>query len=319
MDSTIILHLGTGKTGTTAIQAFLRANKQFLESEGVRYLGNLAPQARGFPDYARYLQATQGDDFLYAQSDLSRVFHSCPKHKAMLYSNEIHYESVKVLRAYRVAIGSNPFKVVVYLRRQDEFLQAHYAQSVVDPTVRETLPIQEIAFNPDHYALLDTYSKIFGKNNIIVRVYEKSGFPNRDLFQDFFESCRLPWKPDLVRPNKSLSNESRSRMFIELLRIANSRLPEERHSEVVSTLEEYLGEKANKKSSDAYSFFTEYEMTAIMDRYSATNSLVAQEYLGRKDGTLFSKVNAARDVLDAVPQEDIQHVYEQVFGNFQIA
>jgi hypothetical protein len=287
MTERVILHLGRPKTGTTAIQAFLRLNKSQLEENDISYVGNLAPLATPFPDYARKIQAASPEQYQAAIKKLQNVI-TARKQETFIYSNEIHYWSHKVLRAYKAAVGTLPLTVVIYLRRQDEDLQAQYMQRVVDPDVRETRFIGDIErHNLNLLQLLTDYNAAFGRHKLVPRIYAKSSFYAGNIFEDFFHAAGLQFPRPAQYPDRSTSNISRGRLYIEILRLANQRRARETHAENMSKIDAFLGDNAFKSDSSGYSFLSEIEKNAIMEDCLATNTEVARKYFGREDGILF--------------------------------
>jgi hypothetical protein len=289
MSKQVILHLGRPKTGTTAIQAFLRLNKGLLEANDIRYVGNLAPIAAPFPDYARFIQATSAEEYKEAIIKMRNLIASS-KQSTFVYSNEIHYGSHKVLKAYKASVGPLPLTVILYLRRQDEDLQAQYMQRVVDPDVRETRDIGALEReNLNLLKLLADYDSIFGKYKLVTRIYAKSSFLEGNIFKDFFHAAGFNFPENAQYPDKSTSNLSRGRLYIEILRLANQRRPPASHLKNMLEIDRYLGDSAFKDYGSGYGFLTQAEKRAIMDECSSTNAEVAQKYFDREDGILFEE------------------------------
>lgn len=80
-------------------------------------------------------------------------------------------------------------KIIVYFRRQDEFLESWFNQVVKSGefggniyTLKEQLSRQGLF---DYKKLIDRWEKYAGKGAIIVRPYEKCQFVNENLYCDF--------------------------------------------------------------------------------------------------------------------------------------
>ncbi|MFN9546843.1 MAG: hypothetical protein ACK6AD_07205 [Cyanobacteriota bacterium] len=319
MTERVILHLGRPKTGTTAIQAFLRVNKSLLAENDIHYVGNLAPLATPFPDYARMIQAASPEQYQVAIKGFQNVIAACQQ-TTFIYSNEIHYWSKKVLKAYKAAVGTLPLTVVLYLRRQDEDLQAQYMQRVVDPDVRETRWIDEIEkHNLNLSQLLSDYDSVFGRYELVPRIYAKSSFLHGSIFEDFFFAAGLRFPEPVAYPDRSTSNISRGRLYIEILRLANQRRPRETHALNMSKIDAWLGDEAFKSQSSAYSFLSKAEQNAIMEESAETNAEVARKYFSREDGILFEHHSLTENGQETIraEHEKIQHeanrLYDLIF------
>jgi hypothetical protein len=321
MTKRVILHLGRPKTGTSAIQAFLRLNKNLLEENDVSYVGNLAPLASPFPDYARKIQAASPEQYQAAIENMQNAIEA-RKQSTLIYSNEIHYWSHKVLKAYRLAVGTVPFTVLLYIRRQDEDLQAQYMQRVVDPDVRETRLVNEIdQYNLSLSRLLSDYEGIFGGHRIIPRIYDKSSFYHGNIFEDFFMAIGLKFPESALYPDRSTSNISRGRLYIEILRLANQRRHPKTHADNMSRIDKYLGDKAFKSDSSGYGFLSKAEKDVIMEKYAASNIDVARKYFVQNDGILFANGISAEYVEEATRpdyatiQAEAIHLYGLIFAD----
>ncbi|MCV3533961.1 hypothetical protein L8Y00_05150 [Campylobacter lari] len=84
----------------------------------------------------------------------------------------------------------------------------------------------EINYNLDicnHKQTLQWWGEIFGKENLIVRLFDNNEFYQGDLLKDFIHSIGLEWDDEFIIPPKQ--NESLDLLGIELLRRVNSILP----------------------------------------------------------------------------------------------
>ncbi|WP_310618774.1 hypothetical protein [Flexibacterium corallicola] len=100
----------------------------------------------------------------------------------------------KALRTYFAQV-----KVIIYLRRQDRQLISHFQQSEKDRhswgrsfygTSTKAIPDFEPHFDNylNYHQRLKIWSNVFGKKNIIPRVFEASQLQNSDVIDDF---CQL--------------------------------------------------------------------------------------------------------------------------------
>ncbi|MEA5415571.1 hypothetical protein VB757_10595 [Synechococcus sp. BA-132 BA5] len=311
--------MGRPKTGTSAIQAFLRLNKNLLEENDISYIGNLAPLAMPFSDYARKIQAAPPEQYQASIIEMRNAI-AARMQSNLIYSNESHYWSRKVLKAYKAAVGTLPLTVVLYLRRQDEDLQAQYMQNVVDRDARESRSIRDINKHTlNLLQLLSDYDEVFGRYNLVPRIYDKHGFYNGNIFEDFFLATGLQFPESAQYPGKSTSNISRGRLYIEILRLANQRRKPNTHADNMSRIDEYLGNNAFKSDGSDYSFLSRSEENAIMEEYAATNSEVARKYFGLDDGILFRDRSLAENEKemncsdDATMQADANRIYALIF------
>jgi hypothetical protein len=111
-------------------------------------------------------------------------------------------------------------KVIVYLRNQVDYLVGLYTTSVEDGNARDFDLAR--ARGADYAVMLERWSAVFGRDNIVVRRYEKDDFPNGDIRKDFTRALEIDTETltDTRDLNNSLDAES-----IAFLRGFNRRVP----------------------------------------------------------------------------------------------
>ncbi|WP_121764398.1 coiled-coil domain-containing protein [Helicobacter burdigaliensis] len=71
--------------------------------------------------------------------------------------------------------------------------------------------------------IIEKYLKIFGKENLIVRLFDKNEFKEGDLLKDFVDAIGLEWSDNFIIPDAE--NESLDLMGMELLKGLNRVIP----------------------------------------------------------------------------------------------
>ena len=283
-----ILHIGDSKTGTSALQWFLLSNRDELARHGYSYhehaignndisSGNAVELAVNLRD-AHFEQAREAADGLWNQPGGQVILSS--EHLGILSDDHVE----------RLADYFPGARIVVYLRRQDSAVLSRYNQTVKrhDQRVPFEVWASRGLHNTNRYdllayiSLLSRWSRPFGKDNLIVRPYERTQFYGGTIFSDFLHFVlgleltphfRLPQDPI----NRSYSNDA-----LEFKRLAN-------HLDFDKDLLDHL--------LQAYSDECRREVRStlmspglqrqIMEVFSASNARIAREYLGREDGRLF--------------------------------
>ncbi|MBU6397249.1 MAG: hypothetical protein KJS74_03635 [Rhodospirillales bacterium] len=208
-----ILHIGSEKTGTTAIQAVLARKREELarlgfcypSSPGVDVHSALAIYAA--PEYADDLLETfpggafNEQEFLIS---LAREMAALPRHvRTVIFSSEhcqsrlITIEHVAKLHAL-LSPYFDTITVVVYLRRQDEMASSLYStrlrggEPVAD--ILSSFDLNELFWSSyfDYEQLLDRYAHVFGKPFVKPRIYEPCALLQGNVVHDFLSICGLP-------------------------------------------------------------------------------------------------------------------------------
>jgi hypothetical protein len=241
---TIYLHIGTEKTGTTYIQNFLRQNHDKLLEQGYFF-----PASPGMENHIRLTAYAQDDNTIddlrfslnVTRPDEVAAFRNKFKEQLLaetdqnrasniIFSNEhcssrlLTIEEISRLKDLLDLIDEN-IKIVVYLRRQDQFLLSTYSTLIKSGATSElSTPSPRFVQNRYDFAvLLGRWSEVFGASNLLVRAYDKKCFVKGDLLKDF--AATLGVKFDEAFNEPPILNQSLDPEVLEFLRNLNFHLP----------------------------------------------------------------------------------------------
>ena len=301
---TLYLHIGIPKTASTAIQLFCMENEKALNDHGYifpdfglhyRFTGEwrnghfLIGEQRVKSEKANYEKKDQVIDTCF-----EKIYQLFETYDHMILSDEgLWYEGVrndgriwKKIQA-EAEKGIFSIKVIVYLRRQDEFIYSRWNQQIkaafgldLPNYVRsweETLEhIPKSMLN--YYEILKKISAYVGKENIIVRQFDRKRFYKQNVYADFLNAVGLEFSEEF-HIQQETPNVSLTRNNIEIKRILNG-LPDldGENSMVFRTCLTQLSEQPFDDGK--YSMFSEEEMHKFMSKYEKGNRKVAEEYLG---------------------------------------
>ncbi|WP_234571681.1 hypothetical protein [Rhodohalobacter sp. 614A] len=290
----LFIHIGTQKTGTTTIQSILSKYNNKLLGEGICYLGR-------FPEIARKVRGlTRFEPELVDElrDEASRNI-SLPKHKNIhtyVVSNE-KFSGDKMI-SYRNAglIASllketfEPFsfdiQIIVYLRRQDSFIESTYAQRIYSGAIYSFDEFMEHFDENDFHwnDFLKQYADVFGKENIKVKRFDRKYLPRpTSLIQTFGETIGSEILQNVTEG--LVENSGFSRNALEISRITNQYLSKDEMRKLRDILKEIeiKGEKCV--------FLTNAERKEFLKIYEKSNREVALNYLNDQTGDLFSSPN----------------------------
>lgn len=205
--ATVYLHIGAPKTATSTLQHVLANNYQRLLNEGVLYpqdmrqghahhplVCDLMETHRGqtLPDIW-YGNITRGQAWPLLQAEIKR--HESQIH-SIIISSELFFGQVHdldlMLKEAAIYLQGHDIRVIVYLRRQDELYSSFYNQDVKGIRQWCQSPYQfyqtHQIFEYGYYSVMNMWSDIFGRDNIIIRPFESSQWPDGDIVRDF---CQL--------------------------------------------------------------------------------------------------------------------------------
>lgn len=321
---TIYLHIGFHKTGTTAIQSFMAANAKLMQKKGVLYpnsgrIGNSHFQlANAIKKSNVSLDPVQLYDDLVQEMKKKR----CDK---LVISSECFMENIdpKVVHDWMSKTDAD-LKLVIYLRRQDLWLQSLYNEVVRDPSRRYTgsiVRMREVRTGmADYYDVLQSWADSFGKESIVVRVLEREQL-SQGLYHDFSETIGVAYDEAFWVPERNNElNIGFSELLIMFLRQLNYiAMTRDMYNRIVDTLGQVAKDPQYSKKGE-YALVTREESRALLGKYTEGNEMIAREYLNRQDGRLYySEISAdenqqvrlsgeiEKEIFDKLPEDIREH------------
>ena len=248
----VVIHIGTEKTGTSSIQAFLVQNKCELAKQGFFYLHtNGRNEYRDFPaycleqdqidDYFRHNRVTDekarkkfDEDFLsrYKQSiesipeSIHTVVISSEHFSSRLKSIEEVCRAKELLEQYFSSV-----QIICYLRDQVAKICSSYSTVVksgqlvtFDEFFNSQIDLHKTRVN-EYDRKLALWEKAFGVENIDVRIFTRANFAGGTLLSDFCSALDESLF-DGLHALAQRQNEALSRRGCELMRRVNYLFPE---------------------------------------------------------------------------------------------
>ncbi len=207
-----LLHIGVEKTGSSSLQKFLAFNRAKLLQNGFFY-----PEFCGEISHTRLAVYAGNDD----------VFEDLQAEEGISTADEVHRFRLKFETVAAAELSENQFetaifsgehcssrirdrnekirlkefmqdyfdscKVIVYLRRQDRLLVSHYSTHLKGGgTGLDVLkPRGKPPVFLDYHGLLESWSDVFGRENIIPRIYDRSELFQGSVVDDFAHYWKL--------------------------------------------------------------------------------------------------------------------------------
>lgn len=287
MQKTLYLHIGEPKTASSAIQTFLFKNQELLKKKGIIYPGYISDH-HAVSRELLYNTIPQIEESPKSPTKkiLKKVIDS--RYSTFIISSEnfcrLHG---KVSRLKKMVPEGINVKVVYYVRRQDNQIEAIYNQIIRGPKGRNTLTVGEFIHKHcpgliNYQKNLNPWEEAFGRENIIVRCYEDGQLKN-DIFSDFLDAIGLEITDDFVIPKKRI-NQSLDWDIIELIRLSNVQYGNDEGFR--DFLLEHF-EQQDTSSSKKKHMLSPEKRRKIIEYFEESNTFVARTYLGRDDGRLF--------------------------------
>ena len=253
-----ILHIGTEKTGTTSIQEFLSLNADTLSNQGIKFIDSLGKNHIFLKTLAIEPDKQDSHNLIYGldtkQKLLERkkyLYKTLKKHIKegydFIFSSELlqsRLDSIKELRRLRYILkilGFKEISVIIYLREQASLLNSLYSESLKweeydKPFIDNDSLDNDMQYKNgykkninhffhicNHKNTLQCWGEVFGKENLIVRIFDKNEFYNKDLLQDFIHALGIAWSDEYRIPQRQ--NETLDLLGMEIMRGLNPLIP----------------------------------------------------------------------------------------------
>ena len=300
---TLYIHVGSHKTGTTAIQKCAAANRSKLRAGGLWYPSNQEIGVREYAGHHHFAHAVAGQvntrfspDDLQAFCDLLRREHT--RHDMTLLSAEPFFRHVlggdedvwARRRAYLVrlrdVIGIDDVVIVVVLRRQDSFARSLYQEKIKARGFKRTFEsfIRNDGWNFDYYRHVSLFSEIFPRVKVLI--YED--LVADDLVNGFFSG--IGFAGSSIR-NASVANKSLPLELTEYKRLMN-RTPGVSKDELA-----IVGRKIARLASQpelewlkGVDWLSSADMQAFADGFGEENERLRQQFMPDRPAPLFPEV-----------------------------
>lgn len=307
---TLYLHIGLGKTGTTALQEFFWGNRNSLAARGIDY-----------PDYcviagAHHALSSHQPKFLQAipfkPVETWGPIVAQSKHDKILISSElIAWTAPDLIEGYCSELKKYfDLKVIIYVRRQDELIMAAYNQQVKaglqKKPIHEVLDLQIQRF--DFKERIHLWEKCVGKRNIIIRPFERKQFYEGDIRFDFLHHVFGMDEFSGLELKENNSNPRLSPAALEYKRLLNLLFNDEQLSNRYNEILLKYSAETDNGSTQIYSksmLLSPEDRLRVLNQFEEHNSYLCKKYLPGS-GRLF---------MEGVPEVDERWVPSTVKKN----
>lgn len=279
------IHIGTHKTGTTTIQHALRNSARANPEKDWIYAGTT-------PTAKKIMLAKQYDNTLVQRFNAeiqSTMKHRQSANKVILSSEALsglptdgYQNSNVVYSMLRDATAQYSPQIVIYLRRQDSFVESMYTQKIHEGEAFEFESFLKQYDSPDaldYRRMLADLGSIFGDQNLIVKSYHKAS--ERGLLVDFGEIIESKLFQQYT--GQGDKNPSYSRDALEIAKICNASLDEERKQQLRRALQATMA----KERFEPFSYFTDEDRAQFLKKYEVSNRDVSNRFFGGDIERLF--------------------------------
>ncbi len=332
MPRDLILHIGKPKTGSTSIQHLLAVNRPALLAQGMYYpatpTGNMhvllaasfSSVAAVYRDTANLMWQGHKPEIAIARhlaelqeevaglpGSVSRIILSSEQFSMYLRTEE----AVGRLRDFVMKFADR-CTVVVYLRRQDEHFASLYSQSLRLGYIDEP-NLDDAPKEYDNALFLARWAKIFGKDNVIPRVFERPAGRRFDVVEDFAGICGFDMAP-MKLGGEVNKNQSMTQAGQDTLRRLGRRLSGDAADKTpVGLIWQRITDAVSTASPGKGWAPTQAAARAFVDRYAASNEAVRAAYFPEKTSLFEMSFANLPEREEAIPLETVQRATMDAF------
>ena len=277
------IHIGTHKTGTTSIEAFLKTNRKALARQGIGLLTFPRDARRALREHAEGHEAAAtnlANTLEHLITKQSRACANQPNTYILSWegfcgnASKGYSDAHLMANALNVAskyCNLNPY-IILYIRPQEEFISSYYSQTVKDgktKSIQEFLhDLPSASFN--WLRLTETFERQFGADQVVVERYCRELFPGKnEILKDFCAHLSIDTR-GLTFPLSSINsakNAGWSKPMIEIARILNAQVSKNEQQ----TMKEIFNELTPQIAKKDYAYFDAHTSTLIRNNYFESN------------------------------------------------
>jgi hypothetical protein len=317
MDARLILHIGANKTGSSAIQAFLRLNSKQLNT-----LGYLIPDKElGTSDRitGEHVFAFQDminrSDRPMLESKFQNLLNSDSKVVIASAENLSNRANFQFFKNILTAVNC---KVILYIRRQDELLTSSWQQwnskREKDFNAWLILALQRLG----HWRhCIEGWEKVVGAGNVIIRIFQTADLVNGDVVDDFVSVIGLTDRMQSFVRDGRLVNPSYSDLITPIVSGSKFIFAGEHDNEFYDMVGKLTGEYYT--SQKKISLLSPQQRDSIIEYYRLENENLCKTYFPNRP-RLFANVEHSKyDYLsrDELTQRQMQLLATLIFAMYK--
>lgn len=296
------------KTGSSAIQAFLACNTDLLKKFDYCFPWH--------PGFGQAFQTSAGNatnlhHWIIDRNvdELEKSIDSLTENNVILSSEVLFHTARLHPKEFYEALKKYNITIICYIRKIDDLIDSCVNQLVKNHGMTDYSDLDTIIDDHDYATTLINLSEYIDMNKINIRVYDRSEFPNGDIYQDFLEATDLAERVsinELREPEKSINPSLVPEAFKTRL-LLNKVNFENKNSQQMYNFNAILAKySVNKnKNKNKYSILTKEEREVVFEKYEERETKLNKKF-NNSQCRLFNSITEIKNL--EVTDEEISDV-----------
>lgn len=272
----LYLHIGTHKTGTTAIQVFSAKNSDYLKENDCLYVETGRPVRENrklvghhlLPWYlikhnvpkSYYGKYEKNIEHLF--SDLVDEIKTSKYNHILISSEEFDKLNSEEIEALKKYFADFEVFIIIYLRRKDSYIESMYQTDVVYNSFNKTIYefMNETKIPLKYFDFVNKWQKVFGTKNVTVNVYCKKLLKDENVVVDFFNHLGIEVAHKISKGKPSKVNASIPFQYVSLIALLRKLGSDKKIIDTVINIAKSIGSKAD----DSFHFLSLQERKELV-------------------------------------------------------
>ncbi len=293
---TVFFRIGSDKAGTTTLGSFIAANRPIFEKLGYSIFG---PNANPLINYIVQENELKELDFFspknLAWRDQVELFlKNIDLQRSIFIQTEtlwgrlaprlgknpsLRERALDLLKALRDQFSGHDIKIILHLRRADGYYESQFGQSVKAGGAKSLQYILD-GDGPKNLAtgsimLINLLETVYGKENIIIKPFERVQFVDGDLLLDTLKMLNVYEKKENFRYVRS--NDRLHRLLIISLLRLNGECGKILHNKDLIFISDYIADHLGIADNKYY--MTTNQREKVVSIFSEFYSYIENNYL----------------------------------------
>jgi hypothetical protein len=306
----LFLHIGTEKTGSTTIQNELYLNEDVLRQSGVSLLKSLNyPNNTKLGAYLLFksgiedsyfedcrittqaLKEKHFENFIEELSSELKLLKDSGVESVIISNEHLHSRIIDEALIKQLHDILSPYfesiRVVCYFRDQAKIIPSFYSTYLKNGYPKKYKDFVTQCFSKthyfDYYFFISKWANVFGKENLILKIYNRNELFKKDIFLDFMNTIGKSNLDFQDKPWNFENNRALGPFGIATCRSINNLIPRKTSSGKRNLINKYLIKVISRLAiSSIGNAKLDNQQTEIRQFFKSSNDLLAKEFLDNK-------------------------------------